>query len=88
MERSIESMRTEIVAQQERVILDLRSIRDELNSAYLEHKRGTELIRKVKIEMDTMKQKWHQSIDLQEEVHAQRLGRVAPYLREGDPRGL
>lgn len=64
VERSIESMRTEIVAQQERVILDLRSIRDELNSAYLEHKRGTELIRKVKIEMDTMKQKWHQSIDL------------------------
>lgn len=64
LERSIESMRTEIIAQQERVILDLRSIRDDLNGAYLEHKRGTELIRTVKTEMDTMKQKWHQSIDL------------------------
>lgn len=64
LERSIASMRTAIVAQQEQVVQNLRSIRDDLNNAYLEHKRGAELIRTVKAEMDALKQKWHQSIDL------------------------
>lgn len=64
LERSIASIRNEIVAQQEQVVQNLRSIRDDLNSAYVEHKRGAEIIRNVKAEMDAMKQKWHQSIDL------------------------
>lgn len=64
LEKSIETMRTEIVAYQEQVVQNLRSIRDDLNNAYLEHKRGAEIIRNVKAEMDTIKQKWHQSIDL------------------------